>query len=82
MTIAVGWLRKLDKVQELVVCTDSRLSGYGRWDCGPKLIPLPRQDCVLAFAGHTLYAYPILIQTLSAVSQHPKIMSRALDLAE
>lgn len=82
MTIAVGWLRKIDQVQELIICTDSRLGGFGRWDCGPKLLPLPRQDSVLAFAGHTLYAYPILIQTLSAITQHPKIMSRALDLAE
>lgn len=82
MTIAVGWLRKLDKTQELLVCTDSRLGGFGRWDCGPKLLPLPRQDCILAFAGHTLYAYPILLQTLSAITQHPKIMSRALDLPQ
>ncbi len=82
MTIAVGWLRRLERVQELVVCTDSRLGGYGRWDCGPKLIALPRQDSVLAFAGHTLYAYPFMLQTVAAVSQHPRVMSRALDLAQ
>lgn len=82
MTIAVGWLRSVDQVQELVVCTDSRLSGFGRWDCGPKLLPLPRQDCAIVFAGDTLYAYPFLMHTISAISQHPKILSRALDLAE
>lgn len=82
MTIAVGWLRKLEQVQELVVCTDSRLGGYGRWDCGPKLIALPRQDSVIAFAGNTLYAYPFLLQAIAAVSQHPRVTSRALDLAQ
>jgi hypothetical protein len=82
MTIAVGWVRRVERTEELVVCTDSRLSGLGRWDCCPKLLALPRNDCVIAFAGDTLYAYPMIIQSIAAVSQHPKLLSRALDLAQ
>lgn len=82
MTIALAWTRRVGKVHELVVCTDSRLSGYGEWDCGPKVIPMPRNDCVLAFAGWTLYAYPFIVQALSAVKQHPKALSRALDIED
>lgn len=82
MTIAVSWVRTVHSVKELVVCTDSRLSGYGRWDCAPKLIPLPRSDCAVAFAGSTLYAYPILLQILAVIGQHPRIQSRAMDLMD
>lgn len=82
MTIAISWIRTVSRTQELVVCTDSRLTGYGKWDCAPKLIPLSRGDCAIAFAGSTLYAYPILLQAMAVVKQHPRVESRAMDLLE
>lgn len=82
MTIAVSWIRAVGCTQELVVCTDSRLTGYGKWDCAPKLVPLSRGDCAIAFAGSTLYAYPILLQAMAVMKQHPRVQSRAMDLTE
>ena len=82
MTIALAWLRKFGSVEELVLASDSRLSGYGRWDCCPKLIALPRKDSAICFSGTTAYAYPVIIQALSAIEEHPKVMSRALDLED
>jgi hypothetical protein len=82
MTIAVSWIRTVGRTEELVVCTDSRLTGYGKWDCAPKLIPLSRGDCAIAFAGSTLYAYPILLQAMAVMKQHPRVQSRAIDLLE
>jgi hypothetical protein len=29
-----------------------------------------------------MYAYPIMLQAVSAVSQHPKLLSRALDIED
>jgi len=82
MTLSLVWLRKLSEVEELVVVTDSRLSFGCRWDCCPKLIALPRNDAAICFAGDTMYAYPIMLQAIAAVSQHPKLLSRALDLED
>lgn len=82
MTISVAWVRKAGTQEELVVATDSRLSFGCKWDCSPKVGAMPRGDSILCFAGDTLYAYPILLQALAAVSQHPKLLSRAMDLMD
>lgn len=82
MTISVAWVRKVGTVEELVFASDSRL-GFGcRWDCCPKILALPRGDAVISFAGDTMYAYPVMLQAISAVSQHPKLLSRGLNLDE
>lgn len=82
MTISIAWTRKIESVEELVVATDSRL-GFGcRWDCCPKIRILPREDSVVCFAGDTMYAYPIILQMQSAVAQHPKLLSRAMDITD
>ncbi|MGE8146669.1 hypothetical protein ACQKP7_15940 [Pseudomonas frederiksbergensis] len=82
MTISLAWTRKVDSVEELVVVTDSRLSFGCRWDCCPKIRILPREDAVVCFAGDTMYAYPIILQIQSAVAQHPKLLSRAMDITD
>lgn len=82
MTISLAWIRKIGNVEELILATDSRLSFGCRWDCCPKLMALPRNDSAICFAGDTLYAYPILIQFMSAIEQHERVKSRALDIAE
>ncbi len=80
MTISIAWVRTLRNVSELVPATDSRLSFGCRWDCCPKLIALPRGDAAMCFAGNTMYAYPVMLQAIAAVSQHPKLLSRGKDL--
>jgi hypothetical protein len=81
MTVSLAWLRRVSTVSELVLATDSRL-GFGcRWDCCPKLLALPRGDAAICFAGNTMYAYPVLLQVIAAC-QHPRLLSRAMDLDE
>jgi len=82
MTISLAWMRSVNTVKELVVLTDSRL-GFGcRWDCCPKLQALPRGDSVVCFAGDTMYAYPIMLQINAAVAQHPRLLSRGMDIED
>ncbi|WP_156162572.1 hypothetical protein [Burkholderia sp. MSHR3999] len=82
MTISIAWVRKVNDSEELVFASDSRLSFGCRWDCSPKIMALPRGDAVMSFAGNTMYAYPVMIQAVSAVSQHQKLMSRGMNLDE
>lgn len=80
MTITIAWVRKVETVEELVVASDSRLAFGCRWDCCPKIIALPRNDAWICFAGDTMYAYPVMLQAVAAVSQHPRLRSRGMDL--
>lgn len=80
MTITIAWLRKNRNVEELVFASDSRLSFGCRWDCSPKILALPRGDAVISFAGNTMYAYPVMLQAIAAVSQHPRLLSRGMNL--
>ena len=80
MTLCLTWIRTIGDTRELVMATDSRLSGACVWDCGPKIIPMPRSDFAMCFAGDTQYAYPLILQIVSAISQHTKSRSRAMDL--
>lgn len=82
MTISLAWIRKVESVEELVVASDSRLAFGCRWDCCPKIIALLRNDAVICFAGDTMYAYPVMLQTVAAVSQHRKLRSRGMDLCD
>lgn len=83
MTISMGWIRTLKNGdQELVFASDSRVRFGGRWDCCPKLFPLPRQDCVICFAGETAYAYPFIIQAISSIENHIRALTRAMTITE
>ncbi len=80
MTLVTAWIRQLKSHDELVVASDSRLSGYGRWDCCPKLFPLQRNDSLLAFSGDTAFAYPILLQFEKSIPNYRKSLSREQDI--
>jgi hypothetical protein len=82
MTISLAWIRKVGTVNELVLASDSRLSFGCKWDCCPKILALPRNDAAMCFAGNTMYAYPVMIQAIAAVSQHPKLLGRGMDIDE
>ena len=72
----MAWVRTVGGVSELVVASDSRLRGGYAWDAAPKIMPLPRNDCFVAFAGSTDLAYPIMVQMTNAVGSWTKGMNR------
>ncbi len=80
MTLVAAWVKHNKGSQELYVASDSRLSGGRAWDIGTKVLDLGRGDAVIAFAGQTANAYPLMLQLQSAVRMHPKVRSRAYDL--
>jgi hypothetical protein len=82
MTISVAWLRSVADTEELVFASDSRLTGGYAWDACPKLLPLARGDSVLAFAGDTSFAYPVMLQVATAVRTSSKSRDRSQDIQE
>lgn len=82
MTIACAWVREFGQSRELVFASDSRLRWAGAWDSCPKLFRLPRTDAAMAFAGDTLWAYPIVAQTANNIATHRPALERRLDLLE
>jgi hypothetical protein len=82
MTIAGAWVRTIRDCEELLFVTDSRLSGDGRnFDACPKILTLPRTDCVIAFAGYTGHAYPMIHQLALAIDSHAPLRRGSLDLS-
>ncbi len=82
MTVAVGWIRKCKRTEELIIASDSRLCGGYRWDSCPKIMCLPRNDCALAFAGDTGYAYPLMMQAYLASGETQQAKDRAIDVVK
>lgn len=81
MTIAIAWVRRITDCEELVFTTDSRLSGTAfDFDACPKVLPLPRSDCAIAFAGETDHAYPMMHQVAAAFDAHAPLRRRSMDL--
>jgi hypothetical protein len=80
MTLVAAWVRTIGTTEELVLATDSRLTGGHIWDAGPKLVPLARGDSALCFAGVTAYAYPLLQHIQNYIAVYDRARSRALDL--
>jgi hypothetical protein len=81
MTLLTAFLRTNGRMQELVVASDSRLSGNGqRTDHSQKVFTLPRSDALLAFAGDTQYAYPLLMQLIASIDYFAPSRERRLPL--
>lgn len=81
LTIAIAWVRRITDCEELVFTTDSRLSGTAfDFDACPKVLPLPRSDCAIAFAGETDHAYPMMHQVAAAFDAHAPLRRRSMDL--
>jgi hypothetical protein len=79
MTIAAAWVRRIGSCEELIFISDSRLSGDGNtFDSCPKTFALPRNDCVISFAGYTGHAYPMMMQLISAIDSHGNSKGQAL----
>lgn len=81
MTLSIAWLRTVGSVEELVFASDSRLRSGEAWDCCPKILTLPRSDCLISFAGSTAYAYPLMLQMARAIEFYPASSDRRVDIA-
>lgn len=82
MTLAAAWIRKVHNCEEMIFISDSRLCGGHRWDECPKMTTLPGTTCVLAFAGDTAYAYPMMMQIKQAMQGYRRIETRAMDVSD
>ena len=82
MTLSISWIRQAGGITELIVASDSRLSGGQSWDANPKILLLPRTDTVLSFAGYTGDAYPLMIQAYNSIRMHDPATTRAMDLMD
>ena len=80
MTLCIAWIRQDGDKKELVMATDSRLTGGESWDSGVKLFELPRQDCLLCFAGATARAYPLILNTISSLKFDKQLASPHTDI--
>jgi hypothetical protein len=76
----MAWIRKNDQEEELVMATDSRLTGGESWDSGVKLFELPRLDCLLCFAGATSRAYPLILNSISSIKFDSNLASPHTDI--
>jgi len=82
MTLCAAWIRKNGTEEELVMVTDSRLTGGESWDNGVKLFELPRQDCLLCFAGATARAYPLILNLISTIKFDQNLSNTHTDIHE
>jgi hypothetical protein len=82
MTLGIAWIREVGGIRELLVASDSRLSGGQAWDGNAKIMTLPRSDAVLSFAGNTEDAYPLMIQAFNAIKMYAPAENRAMDIAD
>ena len=82
MTLVAVWPLQQGTTTELVVASDSRLTGGFTFESGPKLFPLCRGDAVLAFAGDTAFAYPLIVQLMRYVEDFDRAHSRAQDICD
>lgn len=80
MTLVLGWQRVTIIGTETWLASDSRLGGGESWDCCPKILQLPRSDALLAFAGVTNRAYPLMLQVARAIDAQPDWQDRSLPL--
>ncbi|MBF0549290.1 MAG: hypothetical protein HQK60_02025 [Deltaproteobacteria bacterium] len=82
MTLCMAWIRENRQEKELVMATDSRLTGGERWDNGVKLFELPRMDCLLCFAGDTFRAYPLILNSISSIKFDSNLSSLHTDILD
>ena len=81
MTVALAWVgSRKDGREYLYMASDSRVTGGRQLDCCPKILPLPRSDCAICFAGDTNNAYPLMLQLWNAVAAHQPARERSLDI--
>lgn len=83
MTLGIAWVgTRADGRRHLYLASDSRTRGAMTLDVCPKIIPLPRGDCAICFAGDTAATYPLMLQLQNAVNSHQPALNRTLDIGK
>lgn len=82
MTLVASWVRRTPSGSELVVASDSRLSGGITLDYAPKIFRLERNDAVLAYCGTTLVAYPLILQIKAGIDGYEDTRNRIIDIVQ
>jgi hypothetical protein len=82
MTSVAAWERRVGERSEMVVASDSRLGGGEEWDACAKIFDIGRDDAVLAFAGHTWRALPLVFQAVATTRSYSGSSLRTLDLPQ
>jgi len=83
MTISAVWVRTLETgAEELIFCSDSRLSNGKRFDHCQKVFRFTRTDAAIGFAGDTDWAYPMIVAAVTAADLHLPSQTRALTLSK
>lgn len=83
MTISAAWIRTLENgAEELLMCSDSRLSNGKRFDHCQKVFRFTRTDAAICFAGDTDWAYPMIVAAVTAADLHLPSQTRALTLSK
>lgn len=82
MTLVTAWIRNVGANDELVIASDSRITGGIAMNHAPKLLRLERNDSVLAYCGPTLLAYPILLQIKATLDAHDETRDRVIDIVD
>ncbi|KAA9105515.1 hypothetical protein [Microbacterium rhizomatis] len=82
MTSVVAWERRVGVLTEMVIASDSRLGGGERWDACAKIFDVGRDDAVLAFAGNTWRALPLVFQAVATTRSYNGSVLRTLDLPQ
>lgn len=81
MTLAMAWVgQRKDGMKHLYIASDSRTRGGMVLDLCPKILPLPRSDCAICFAGDTAATYPLMLQLAGAINSHLPAKERSLDI--
>ena len=62
--------------------SDSRISGEKNWDYGPKIFNIGRGDSLIAFAGDTLWTYPLIAQITSYVESFINLREGIVDFMD
>jgi hypothetical protein len=82
MTSVVAWERQVGQLSEMVVASDSRFGGGERWDACAKIFDVGREDAVLAFAGDTFRALPLVFQAVATTRSYNGSTLRTLDIPQ
>ena len=81
MTLGIAWVgSRADGRKHLYLTSDSRTRGGMALDRCPKILPLPRSDSAICFAGNTAATYPLMLQLLNAINAHQPALDRSLDI--
>lgn len=82
MSLCIGWIRKTNVSEEVVLASDSCFSGGHRFIAAPKLFAMKRGDFALACAGSTTYSFAIIEHIRQAMDCNAPISQRAYDIAD